>query len=234
MAEDTITPAAQDDGVVTTTEPTSAETTTEAVTTTAEPSTTTTETSEPSNDDDNSWLQNKGIDLSTPEGQAKAIKSWREAEKAMHQSTAKASELEKTLTTQPDPPLDANGNAADPMTQLAMKVQAMETAQAVNNFFISNPDAKALEGAMTKIVTDNPTIGELVKNGYLNIGQLYAMAKGSDASLEDRLKKDGGHEALEEVAKRQRGSAVQGKATSSDLGSGEKPDLFREALLGKV
>jgi hypothetical protein len=117
---------------------------------------------------------------------------------------------------------------------LNAKVQALEMAQNVNTFWATNPDAKAYEPKMAEIVTENPTIGALVKSGYLSVQDLYAMAKGADTSRDATLKTEGGREALQKVADKQQGRAVQGQATSSAFGDESKKDPFREALLGKI
>lgn len=202
--------------------------------TTDESTTTTTDDSQAAGaaDDNLTFLQSKGVDLSTPEGQAKAAQSWREAEKAMHNSTTKASELQKAL----DKPTPGTSTEIqdDPVKNLTAEVQALKMTQSVTTFWATNPDAKAYEPAMTAIVTDNPTIGALVKSGYLQLNDLYQMARGADPKLTENLKTEGGREALQRVADKQQGKAVQGQATSSALGDEGKPDLFREGLLGKT
>lgn len=232
MDESTTTDSTVDTGV--TDDTTSTDSTTDSAVSTDESTTTTEDTQAGADDgDDNlAWLQKKGIDPSDPEAMAKVAKMYREAEKTMHQSTAKASELQQALAQ----PQEATGTEGDdnPVVALAQEVQGLKLTQNVNNFWATNPDAKQYEGAMAKIVTDNPTVGALVKAGYLSVENLYQMAKGSDGSREAALRKEGGREALERVADKQQGRAVQGHATSSDLGSSQKKDPFREALLGNL
>jgi len=170
---------------------------------------------QPATDDNLEWLKSKGVDPSDPEAVRKVADMYRNAEKAMHQSTAKASELEKTLTTG----LQQDAASADPdaVTQLAAEVQGLKLAQTVNGFFAENPDAKAHEPRMTEIVNERPEIGQLVKAGYLSVSDLYQMARGGDTSLEAAARQQGGKEALQQVASKQQAKAVTGVATNSDF-----------------
>lgn len=183
----------------------------------------------PSPDDNLEWLKNKGVDPTDPEAVAKVAKMYRDAEKAMHQSTTKASELEQKLVgdvqTQP---IDAAN--PDLVQQLAGEIQALKTAQNVNSFFASNPEAKALESKMTEMVTERPELGELVKSGYLSLNDLHAMAKASTPGLDDQLKAEGGREALQTVAAKQQAKAVHGAATSSELTPNTPEDAFLTGL----
>jgi hypothetical protein len=171
-------------------------------------------------DENLAWLQKKGIDPTDPEAVSKIADMARNAEKKMHQSTVKASELEKSLQ-QDIQTADANGDE-DLVSQLAQEVQGLKLTQSVNAFFSTGSpeevaEKKGMEPAMAAIVTDNPQIGQLVKTGYLSYDQLYAMAKGSDNSREQQLKQDGGREALQQVANKQQARAIPGQATTSEL-----------------
>lgn len=175
------------------------------------------------------WADKKGYDLTTEDGQARAWKSLREAEKRMHESTAKASQLEKTLTTAEPAQGEATDGTDDTVGQLAAEVQNLKMTQNVNMFFAQNPDAKALEATMSEIVTQRPEVGQLVRAGYLSVADLYNLARGSDTSHDERLKADGGREALEKVASKQQAKAFVGTATTSDM-SVSKPDPFLESF----
>lgn len=177
------------------------------------------ETTEAVTDDNLAWLQqNKGIDPTTPEGAAQLAKMYREAEKRMHDSTAEKAKLQTALEQPTD--VQTDEFVTDPTAALAAQVQALTLKSTVQDFWSSNPDAKQYEAKMTEIVTTNPNIGELVKNQYLSLDQLYAMAKGSDPSRETALKQEGGKEALKTVADRQQAKAITGSATSSAMATG--------------
>lgn len=206
--------------------------------TTDESTTTTTEdtkaegSTEGATDENLSWLQSKGIDPTDPEAMAKVAKMYREAEKTMHESTEKASKLQNALEQPAAAPSTEDDD--NPVVKLANDVQALKMAQSVTAFWSNNPDAKAYEPAMSAIINENPTIKALVKTGYVSVEQLYQMARGADKSLDDKLKTEGGREALQKVADKQQGRAVHGQATKSSFGDDTKPDLFKDALLGKI
>lgn len=192
-----------------------------AATEPAEPTTTQTEPDEaPSGSDENlEWLKNKGIDPSDPDAIGKVAEMYRNAERQMHESTAKASNLEKSLKTTP---------AADssPDEDLIARVQRMETAQNVNAFWTEHPEAKQYEEKMTEIVTSRPEIGQLVNAGYFSISDLYNLARGGDANRDEGLMAKGGKEALEKVAKKQQAKAIPGSAVSSDLSLPEEDPVL--------
>ena len=169
---------------------------------------------EPSTDENLDWLRNKGIDPDSPEAISKIAEMARNAEKKMHESTTKASALERSLT---EPAADFQPQDQSSIEALAAKVQAMELSQKVNTFFSENPEAKSLEAKMTEIVTTRPEIGQLVTQGYLSLQDLHALARDGDTGREAQLKQDGGREALEKVAAKQQAKAIQGNAVSSEI-----------------
>ena len=143
------------------------------------------------------WAK-KGIDITTPEGQAKAAKMYADAQKALTQKAQKASELEKQLTT-------PSGYEDD-------RIIALETKYAVRDFFDANPEAKALEAEMAKYIVENGK-AELVKQGYLTLDEVHAIvaAKSVDTS---QIKAEGRKEGLQELANKQRATAVNGSANN--------------------
>jgi hypothetical protein len=198
---------------------------------------------EPSEDDNLAWLAKKGIDPDSPEAISKLAEQYRNAEKLMHQSTAKASELEKALTNGDAPEADYSGVPREvlenPFVKTLMErlddIEGKQTVltleQKVGNFFAANPDARPLEGKMTELVTTRPELNQLVRQGYLSLEDLHAIAASTPEAL-DQAKKEGGREALQQVASKQQAKAVPGIATNSDLGTGPE-DGFLSGLLGK-
>lgn len=218
MEENTTTETTTEDTGVDSTQPVSADAGT-ADNSTADQATTTTEESEPSQDDNSlDWLQSKGIDPNSPEALSKVAEMYRNAERNMHNSTAKASELQKSLS-------ETHNNAVDSLidpdvaTRLQADIQGIKLQNSVNDFFSSNPEAKELEATMSKIVTDKPEIGQLVSAGYLSLNDLHSMARGSDPQVANSLKSQGGKEALQQLADKQQAKAVTGTATTSALGN---------------
>jgi hypothetical protein len=204
--------ATQEPGVVTT-QPD--EQIAEAVTTPEEPQSTTPTTEEPApadnsaEEDHAAWLASKGIDLSTPEGQAKAAKSWREAEKAMTQKSQAASELAKKLQANP-----VSVNTDNPLVQeLAQEVVSMKRQQNVAQFASSVNLTSDQEAKMAEYLTANPNKIELVNAGYMTLNEVYQLS-GANSSDPGTIKKQGGQEALEKLANKQRATAPVGNATT--------------------
>ena len=184
-----------------------------------EPQTNAPAAAEPVESDNLAWLKNKGIDPSDPEAVTKVAEMYRNAEKAMHQSTAKASELEKTVlggTKQAIDEAAANGTADTAEIALA-RVAALELQNTVNGFWAENPDAKQHEQAMVALVNERPEIGQLVRQGALSISDLHAMVKGSNPATETEAKTQGAQEALQQLANKQTAAAVPGAATTSAM-----------------
>lgn len=216
--DDSTTSAPADTGVEASTQPDTSVDTQAADTTTvsAEAETDSQEAEHSQAIDDNlKWLQeNKGIDPSSPEAMAKVAEMYRNAEKQMHESKSKKTELQAELQPSQE---ELNQYQDDPTAQLTARLQAIEMERGVERFFNSNPDAKQYEEKMTEMVTTDPNLRLLVNNGYLGIENLYQMAKGADSSREQTLKTDGGREALQKVADKQQARAVTPAASSSAM-----------------
>lgn len=160
------------------------------------------------------WADKKGFDLSTEEGQAKAFKSMQEAEKRMHESTSKASSLEKSIADSAQQARQDGGVIED---EGLSRLNRLEMRIAVNDFFAQEGVDAALRPKMAEIAQSNPNLAYMVENGVLTLQNLYDMARGADAHREQSLKAEGGKEALEKVAAKQQAKAVSGSATSSEL-----------------
>lgn len=168
----------------------------------------------PSTDDNLAWLQNKGIDPTSPEAIAAIADKWRTAEREMHQKTEQASRLEKTISTANQQEI-ANASASGQVdaAEIALaRVAALEVQNSVNSFFNSNPDAKQHEADMVKIISERPVVGQMVRSGALGIDDLYAMTVGKNI---DTVKAQGGQQALQQLANKQTAAAVPGAATTS-------------------
>jgi hypothetical protein len=160
---------------------------------------------EPQSDDNSEWLQSKGIDLSTEEGQAKLAKSYRELEKSYSQKSQKAAELEKSMVSGFDEAVQnevSNGTleADDPR----IAIRKLEIKQNVRDFFDGKPEAKPYEQDMIKIVQGKPHLAG-------DLDALYALARTSD---ESSVKSEAGREALESLADKQRATAPTGRAVN--------------------
>jgi len=223
--EETTTPAAtQDPGVDPTTQP--EEQPAEAVTPTSEPTPTDTPSEEPAaadnpeDDDLSDYWSKKGIDISTPEGQKAAAKSYREAEKAMHTKSQQASELQKQMAAQP---LEASSQ--DPMVQTALERAARaETTVMVAQWKAERGITHEQDVAIGQYIADNPEKGYLLKNGYLSLDDVYSMSGVGKVDTET-IEAKGGQKALEKLANKQRAAAVTGQATAPTAPAEHDPIL---------
>jgi hypothetical protein len=236
MEESTIDAATQDPGVVPTTQP--EEQPAETVQTASESPETTTESTDQetveettTSEDDfdyDAWLKKKGIDPSTPEGRVQVAKSWREMEKKMHSTTQTASELEKQISTQAtvDPDASEAQRALAIATQLQNKA-VIETWKAQNN--ISHEEDKAM-GAYAKA---NPKTAELLTSGLLTLDEFRAIAVPAKPVDTTAIKKQGGQEALEKLANKQRATQpIGGAATPSSPTSDDSIEGLKSRLAG--
>lgn len=240
MDEDTTTASDSIDlGDVETSQPSTVVEPTDAAATSPEPTTTETTTTEPeaapATDDNSEWLKNKGIDPTSPEAVAKLAEMARNAEKRMHEATQP--KLNEALTNPVDESLsNPLIEQPDVVSELTGRLAAIETERNVERFFAANgnteqaAERRALEPQMAQIVTDNPAINQMVKAGYMSYDQLFALAKGSDPTYGSKLKQDGGREALQTVATKQQGRAVQGVATTSAVSGDSQPDAFLDGF----
>lgn len=157
---------------------------------------------EPSESDDLSkWAESKGIDLEDPESAKKIAKSYREAEKKLHEATQTKSQLEKQLVPDNQPQFTPDGNL-----DVYTKVQNIETQMNLQNFYMENPDARSYDEKMAEIALQKPELGLYAKNSG-DFSVLLALAKQGDE------RQQGGREALERLADKQRAAVASPAAT---------------------
>lgn len=228
MDPTTTEPATQEPGVEPTTQPEEQPAT--AVTTpVTEPTTPTppTEPTEPApaenldeSSDPTAFWQKKGIDISTPEGLAKATQSYQESEKRMHQSTQKMSEIEKQLTQEP-----VEVDSDNPLVQrLANKVVQMERVTTVREFMQDNGITEEQNKAMGQWLVDNPVKRDLINSGDLTLQEAYVLSGIGDKDP-TALKDEGKREALESLATKQRSTAPSGGAVLTTAPTDKDPIL---------
>ena len=164
-----------------------------------------------SDDEDNSdyWAK-KGIDINTAEGQAKAAKIYRDAEKALTQKAQQASELTKQINGQPL----AVDTDNDLVRQALEKSSQLETTLTVNQWKAEKNITPEQDVALGQYLVSNPDKAWLLKNGHLNLDDIHAMS-GVGKVDTSQVKKQGGQEALQNLANKQRVSAVSGNAVNS-------------------
>jgi hypothetical protein len=192
-------------------QPEAVETSPAAETAPVQPETETSESTstEPSADEQlKAWAQNKGINVES-ESELKLAQMARNAEKAMHEKSRKAAELEKSVVSGFDSAVesDVNNGQLDP-DDPRIAVRRLEIKQNVRDFFDTTPEAKDYEQDMIKIVQSKPHLSD-------DLEALYALALKNDvSSKKDSLKSEGAKEALETLAQKQRASAPVGNAVN--------------------
>lgn len=144
----------------------------------------------------------KSIDISTAEGQAQATKAYQEALKAMQDKGKKANELEKQLSA-------PNGYDDD-------RIARVETILKTRDFFDAHPEARELESDMAKYINadESGLRRELIKQGILSLEEVHAIVS-ADPNRTTQLKEQGRTEGLQQLANKQRTTAVTGNAVNS-------------------
>lgn len=187
------------------------------------------EQSDNSEDDLADWAAKKGYDFSTPEGQAKALKSMREAESRMHQATQRSSELEKQLQSS-----DFEQVSNDPTAQAALeKAASVELAYTIKEWKRDNGITPDQDAAIGQYLQANQDKAYMLKNGYLSIDDVAAI---SGALKQDPtvFKAEGKRAALEDLRDKQRTTSPSGAATSTNRASGGNTIADLEERLSDV
>lgn len=185
--------------------------------------TTSNEKSSKPEDDLTKWAKAKGLELSS-ESEIKLAKMARESEKAMHSAKGEAKSVlqEEAMKT---------NEMADP---LAEKIASLEAKVAISDFYNANPDARAYDEKMGEALANDPALLEYVRSTG-NISAVYGIVKSADTAKDaESFKKEGGREALTQLASKQQAAAVKGSAVNSAPSSSEKitPQNVDE-LIGK-
>lgn len=179
--------------------------------------------SQPVDDELTKWAQAKGLEL-TSDSEIKLAKMARESEKAMHSAKSEAKSVlqEEAMKT---------NEMADP---LAEKIASLEAKVAISDFYNANPDARAYDEKMGEALANDPALLEYVRSTG-NISAVYGIVKSADTAKDaESFKKEGGREALTQLASKQQAAAVKGSAVNSAPSSSEKitPQNVDE-LIGK-
>lgn len=156
------------------------------------------------------WLTSKGIDPNDPEAFQKVANMAFNAEKQMTRTQQQASELQKQMATQP-----LEQRSEDPLVQEALAIaHEAKTEITVERWKAAKGITPQQDDAMGKYIQANPDKGYLLKNNYLTLDDIYAMS-GVGRQDTAQIKAQGGQEALETLANKQRATAVSGNATST-------------------
>jgi len=167
--------------------------------------------SQPVDDELTKWAQAKGLELAS-DSEIKLAKMARESEKAMHSAKSEAKSVlqEEAMRV---------NDSADP---IAEKLASLEAKVAISDFYNANPDARAYDEKMGEALANDPALLEYVRSTG-NISAVYGIVKSQDSAKDaESFKKEGGREALTQLASKQQAAAVKGSAVNSAPSSSEK------------
>lgn len=157
------------------------------------------------------WAKAKGLELSS-ESEIKLAQMARESEKAMHSAKGEAKSVFQEEAMKVNPELDAT----------AERLASLEAKVAITDFYSANPDARQYDEQMGQALAEDPALLDYVRTTG-NIDAVYALVKSKDSSKDaESFKKEGGREALTQLANKQQAVAVKGSAVSSAPSSSEK------------
>ncbi len=157
------------------------------------------------------WAQAKGLDLNS-ESEIKLAEMARNSEKAMHSAKGEAKSALQEEAMKVD-------GMADPVAE---RLASLEAKVAITDFYTANPDARDYDEKMGEALANDPAMLEYVRNTG-NIQAVYALVKSQDSAKDaESFKKEGGREALTQLANKQGAVAVKGSAVSSAPSSSEK------------
>lgn len=150
------------------------------------------------------WAKAKNLDPSDP---IKALQVARETERQYHANQQQASELRKQLETNVQPSTDDSEAYGYTDPAIMAKLDLLESRQAVNDFYSSNPDAKALDTEMATLVQSKPYLAQ-------DLEALYTLAKAAkyDGDLK-AAETRGRNEAKAQLAREGSASITSGNST---------------------
>lgn len=157
------------------------------------------------------FAESHGLDLDSPSA-VKAAKIAMDNQAEFQRAQQKASQLDKSLQTQPQQP------QADRDSLMEEFIRDYRRDKMLNQFKEATPDWKQHETAMVEKLAEpvNTPYGtftrsQLVNEGLLSLQDVYAMAKGSitPAPTEDVTN------VLQSIANKQRAGSVSGNAVNS-------------------
>lgn len=153
----------------------------------------------------------KGFDPdSLSDRERKALEMARNSEQRMHEATARSRELETTMASNPN--LEYTG---DPRyDNIAKTVNELAITNRVEAFFRANPEARQYEEKMAEIVVKRPWLQN-------DLEALHALAVNSP-DRQEALKKEGGREALTNVAQKMSAVPPPSNASTGATSSNEK------------
>lgn len=154
--------------------------------------------SETQADDIEEWAKKKGLPMDDPK---KLAAMYRDAEKKMHEATTQAK-----VTVTPPEEVALTGNES--IDEVIARQNVADLKLYVRDWFDANPDMKEHRQELTKIASERPWLQDMddVKAHFL-----------ADPSRSDQLKREGGREALTNLAQKQQAVPPSANATNATV-----------------
>lgn len=166
----------------------------------------------PSEDDTATWLSSKGYNPNDPDSVMKLAKSYREAEKLALSKAQEASELRKSLGSEPILPQ----NGTDPTVHEF--IQDYRRDKQITSFKEAHPDWNQHEPAMVDILSKTApngyTYSQLVNAGFVALDDVYIMAKGKAPVDTQQIQSQAKQEVLQSLANTQRAGGGNAHASN--------------------
>lgn len=166
------------------------------------------------------FANSRGLELSTP-SEIKAAKMARDSQQDFH-AKRHAEKLKSSVTQASDDQAEELAAATGQDPELLKRLYNMEVRQNVRDFWDDHPEARALESNMAKIIQSRPHLVH-------DLEAVYALAQ---VRSSDSIKSEGGREALETLANKQRTAAPSGAAVSSAINT--QPAITRAVIAQKT
>jgi len=170
------------------------------------------EDSQPEIDKDLSkWAKGKGLDLNS-ESEVKLANMARESEKAMHSAKGEAKSVLQEEAQKMNPDLDPRDE----------RLASLEAKVAINDFYNANPDARDYDEQMGEALSNDPALLDYVRSTG-NIKAVYSIVKSGTAVRDtESAKREGGRDALTQLANKQQAVSPKGSAVSTAPSSSAK------------
>jgi hypothetical protein len=131
----------------------------------------------------------------------------------MHDAKSKAKSVFQQEAEKPTP---------DELDPVAARLASLEAKVAINDFYAEHPEARAYDEQMGETLANDPELLNYVRRTG-NIKAVYSIVKFNDAAKDaESFKKEGGREALTQLANKQQAVAVRGSAVNAAPATSEK------------
>ena len=171
-------------------------------------------------DEDIEWAKKKGVNL---DDKAAVAKMLRNSDRKISETALKS----KTSLQQTVDQVNTPGADDDIVTELKTEIRQLRSNFAATQYYLDNPDDKALDADATAILKETMTSDpELARGLGRNLPALFALARARHSETDVAKAKDEGRkEERRTLAGKQRASATSQAATTSAPVAEEDPYL---------